>query len=46
MGVEEGEEIQTEGIDNLLNRTIAMKFLNLKKEGVTQLQKPYRTSNR
>jgi hypothetical protein len=32
MGVEEGKEIQTKGIDNLFNRIIAEKFPNLKKE--------------
>jgi hypothetical protein len=31
MGVE-GEEIKTKGIDNLFNRIIAGKFLNLAKE--------------
>jgi hypothetical protein len=32
MGVEEREELQTEGIDNLFNRIIIEKFPNLKKE--------------
>jgi hypothetical protein len=32
MGVEEGEEIQTKGIDNLFNRIIAENFPNLEKE--------------
>jgi predicted transcriptional regulator len=44
MGVE-GEELQTEGIDNLFNRTIIVNFLNLKKERVTQVWEAYRTPN-
>jgi hypothetical protein len=32
MGVEEREEIQTKGIDNLFNRIIAENFPNLEKE--------------
>jgi hypothetical protein len=32
MGVEEGEEIQSKGIDNLFNRIITEKFPNLEKE--------------
>jgi hypothetical protein len=32
MGVEEGEEIQTKGIDNLFNKIIAEKFPKLEKE--------------
>jgi hypothetical protein len=35
MGVEEGEEIQTKGINNLFNRIIAKNFPNLKKESHT-----------
>jgi chromosome segregation ATPase len=41
MGVEEGEEIQTKGINNLFNRIIAEKFPNLEKEshpGAANLQ--------
>jgi hypothetical protein len=37
MAVEEGEEVQTKGIDNLFNRIIAENFPNLKKERVTQV---------
>jgi hypothetical protein len=32
MGVEEREEIQTKGIDNLCNRIITENFPNLEKE--------------
>jgi hypothetical protein len=45
MGVEEGEEIQTKGIENIFNRIIAEKFPNLEKEGVSQVQEDYRTPN-
>jgi hypothetical protein len=45
MGVE--KEIQTKGIDNVLNRTVAENFLNLEKEshpgaGSLQNTKPLR----
>jgi hypothetical protein len=43
MGVEEGREIQTKGIDNLFNRIIAEKFPNLEKEKVTQVEEACRT---
>jgi hypothetical protein len=42
IGVEEGEEIQTKGIDNLFSRIIAEKFPNIEKERVTQMQEAYR----
>jgi hypothetical protein len=45
MGIEEGEEMQTEGIDNLFNRVIADNFPNLKKERVIQVQEACRTPN-
>jgi hypothetical protein len=45
MSVEEGEEIQTKGIDYLLNRIVAEKFPNLEKERITQVQEAYRTLN-
>jgi hypothetical protein len=45
MGIEEGEEIQTKGTDNLFNRIIAENFPNLKKERLTQVQEAYRTPN-
>jgi hypothetical protein len=37
-GVEEGEETQSKGTDNLLNRTIPENFPNLKEERITQGQ--------
>jgi hypothetical protein len=40
---EEGGKIQTKGIDNLFNRTIAENFLKLEKERVTKVQEAYRT---
>jgi hypothetical protein len=45
MGVEEGEELQTEGIDNLFNKIIIEHFPNLKKERVTLVWEAYRTPN-
>jgi hypothetical protein len=42
----EGEEIQTKGIDNLLNRITAENFPKLKKERVIYVQKAYRTTTR
>jgi hypothetical protein len=45
MGIEEGEEIQTKGTDNLFNRIIAENFPNLEKERVTQVQEAYRILN-
>jgi hypothetical protein len=44
-GIEEGEEIQTKGIDNLFNRIIAENFPNLEKQRVTQVKEAYRTPN-
>jgi hypothetical protein len=32
MGVEEGEKVQTKGIDNLFNRIIVGNFFNLERE--------------
>jgi hypothetical protein len=34
------EEIQSKGIDNLFNRILAEKFLNLKKEESPRYRKP------
>jgi hypothetical protein len=34
-GIEQREEIQTKGTDNLFNRIIAENFLNFEKERVT-----------
>jgi hypothetical protein len=45
MGIEEGKEIQTKGIDNLLNKIIAENFPNLEKEKNIQVQGAYRTQN-
>jgi hypothetical protein len=39
MGVEEGEEIQTKGTDNILNRIIAENFSNLKKFSSSRCRK-------
>jgi hypothetical protein len=45
MGIEEGEEIQTKGIDNPFNRIRAENFPHLKKERFTLVQEAYRTPN-
>jgi hypothetical protein len=45
MGVEEGEEIQTKGIDNLFNRIIVENFPIFVKESIIQVQEAYRTPN-
>jgi hypothetical protein len=44
VGVEEGEEIQTKGINNLFDRIIAENFPNFQKR-VTQVQEAYRIPN-
>jgi hypothetical protein len=41
----EGEEIQTKGIDNLLDRIIAKNYPNLEKDGVNNVQEAHRTLN-
>jgi hypothetical protein len=45
MGIKEGEEVQTKGIDNLFNKIIAENFPDLEKERVIQVQEAYRTPN-
>jgi hypothetical protein len=39
------EELQTNGIGNIFNKTIAEKFSNLEKEMVIQVQEAFRTPN-
>jgi hypothetical protein len=43
MGIGEGEEIQTKGINHLLNKIIVEIFPNLEKEMVNQVQEAYKT---
>jgi chromosome segregation ATPase len=45
MGMEEGEEIQTKGTDNLFNKIIPENFPNLEKEKSIQVQLAYRLPN-
>jgi hypothetical protein len=45
MGLEEGVETQTKGINILFNRIIAENFPNLEKERVTQVLEASRTPN-
>jgi hypothetical protein len=41
MGTEQGEEIQTKGIDNLLNNIIAEIFSNVEKGVDNQIQEAF-----
>jgi hypothetical protein len=45
MGIEEGEEIQTKGIENLIHKIIAANLHNLEKEKTIKVQETYRTPN-
>jgi hypothetical protein len=45
MGIEEGEEIQTKGIDKLVNKIIAGKLSNIERERLIKVQEVYRTPN-
>jgi hypothetical protein len=45
MGIEQGEEIQTKGTDNLFNKIIAQNFPSIEKERVVQVQEAYRIPN-
>jgi hypothetical protein len=40
MGIEEGEEVQAEGLCNIFNKIITENFPNLKRVLPTQVQKP------
>ena len=44
--VEEGEELQLKGPDNIFNKIIEENFHNLKKDIPMKIQEPYRTPNR
>jgi hypothetical protein len=46
MGIEEGEEVQAKGIQNIFNKIITEYFLNLEKVMPTQLQEVSRTPKR
>jgi hypothetical protein len=45
MGIDEDEEIQANGVDNLLNNIIAESFPNIEKRKDIQVQEAYRTPN-
>jgi hypothetical protein len=45
MSIEEGEEMQTKGIRNILNKIITKNFPNLEKTMPIQVQEAYRTPN-
>jgi hypothetical protein len=46
MGIEEGEEVQANGMRNILNKIITEKFLNLEKSMPIQMQEASSTPNR
>jgi hypothetical protein len=46
MSTEEGEEVQANGIHNILNKEITENFPNLRKELHIQVQESSRTPNR
>jgi hypothetical protein len=46
VGIEEGEEVQAKGMNNILNKIITEKFPNLEKTMPIQVQEASRTLNR
>jgi ABC-type glutathione transport system ATPase component len=46
MGIEEGEEVQTKEMNNIVNKIKAEYFPNLKKSMPTQMQEASRTPNK
>ena len=45
IGIEEGEESQLKGTENIFNKIIEENFPNLKEEMVINVQEAYRTPN-
>ena len=45
IGIEEGEESQLNGSENIFNKIIEENFPNLKEEMVINVQEAYRTPN-
>ena len=45
IGIEEGTDIQTKGMNNLFNEIISENFPSLKNEMENQIQEAYRTPN-
>ena len=45
IGIEEGEESQLKGTENIFNKIIEENFPNLKEEMVIKVQEVYRTPN-
>ena len=45
IGIEEGEESQLNGSENIFNKIIEENFPNLKEEMVIKVQEAYRTPN-
>ena len=46
IGIEEGEELQLKGTENIFNKIIKENFPNLKKDMPMKIQEAYRTPNR
>ncbi|ERE73407.1 LINE-1 type transposase domain-containing protein 1 [Cricetulus griseus] len=46
IGIEEGEEIQLKGTENIFNKIIEENFPNLQKDMPMKVQEAYRTPNR
>jgi hypothetical protein len=46
MGIEEGEEVQAKGINNIFNKIITENFPNLEKTMPIQAQEASKTPNR
>jgi hypothetical protein len=46
MGIEDGEEVKANDVDNIFNKIIAENVTNLKKELSIHVQEPTRTPNR
>ena len=46
IGIEEGEEMQIKGPENIFNKIIEENFPNLKNDIPMKVQEPYRTPNR
>jgi hypothetical protein len=46
MGIEEGDEVQTKGMNNIFNKIVTENFPNLEKTMPIQVQEASRTLNR
>ena len=46
IGIEEGKEVEANGINNIFNEVMSKNFPNIEKEVNTQMQETYRTPHR